>query len=106
MKDQNVSMKTLRPSPSGNAIGKTLVAQKPLEMPAGIHSSGTAHAMAQNPLTVTNIFQTKHGKITSSAKHKAHNMAQKKMKDLSVTLLTSRTNLIGIVTGIMLAVRL
>ena len=104
MKGQNVPMKISRTNPSGNVIGRTLAAWRQPEMLAGTRSSGMAHAMGQNR-TATNILKLTHGKITLYARHKALHIQQKKMKDLSVAMLTSKMSPIGNVTGIMLAVR-
>ena len=50
MKDSNVIMLTLKTKTIGNAIGKTLDVLKLLEMHAGIHFSGTIHAMEQSQI--------------------------------------------------------
>ena len=67
-------------------------------MLAGIRCTGTIHARAQNQVLMNNL-KISHGKSISSVKQLVQDMAQERVKDLSVPMSIDQAKISGTVTG-------
>ena len=72
-------------------------------MLAGTHCTGIVHVRVQSQVSMNNMLVS-HGKSTSSVKQLVQDMAQERVKDLSVPMSIDQTKISGTVTGKILVV--
>ena len=67
-------------------------------MLAGTHCTGMVHVRAQSQVLMNNMIVS-HGKSISSVKQLVQDMAQERVKDLSVPMSIDQAKISGTVTG-------